>query len=122
MLNMIIIYLPILGIAILINIILGMYYNIGISCECFNIKKLLSGVIKSVVIASAFIGLAYCFDATQTIINIGTFELNPELIMTSAITIYMVKDTMTLASILGVKKANPSDTDNPLQQKDPLEK
>lgn len=106
MLDMVIKYLPILGIAVLVNIILGMYYNIGVSKELFDIKKLIFGITKALVIASSFIGLAYCFDATETIINVGTFELNPELIMTSAITIYMVKDTITLANIFGIKKGS----------------
>ena len=106
MFNIILQYLPVLGISIVVNILLGMYYNIGISNQEFNIKTFIQGIIKAGVIAISFIGLAYCFDATGAVIDIASFELNPELIMISAITLYLAKGCITLANILKVTKSN----------------
>ena len=102
MLNMILTYLPVLGIAIAVNVVLGLYNNISNIKECFDWKKLLNGVIKAACISAAFIGLAYCFDATGTVIDVGVFDITPELIMTSAIILYVAKGLKNLASILGV--------------------
>lgn len=116
MLSMILTYLPILGIAVVINIILGTYYNININFQHFDWKKMLIGIIKGVIVATAFVGLAYCFDATETVIDIGTFELTPTMIMQTSIAIYMVKDVTALANILKVKKS--SDTNLISKDKD----
>ena len=109
MFNVVVQYLPVLAVTMLVNMILGMYYNIGVFHENFDWKKMLQGVIKALIVAVSFIGLAYCFDATKTIIDIGALEVNPELIMTSAISIYLVKDTITLANILKVNTNKPDD-------------
>lgn len=102
MLDMILTYLPVLGVAIAVNIVLGLYNNISNIKECFDWRKLLSGVIKATCISAAFIGLAYCFDATGTVIDVGVFDVTPELIMTSAIVLYVAKGLRNLAGILGV--------------------
>lgn len=103
MLDTIIRYLPVLAVSIVVNILLGLYHNIGMEGQTFDWKKLVWGVAKAGVVAVAFVGLAYCFDATDTIIDLGVLELDPNLIMISAITIYMIKGVTTLATILGVK-------------------
>lgn len=109
MINMILDYLPILGISIIINIMLGTYYNIEMIKEIFSLHKLISGIVKATIVTISFIGLAYCFDATGAIIDIGIMELTPEMIMTSAISIYMVKDTIKLANILGIPNIKKED-------------
>ena len=103
MLDTIIKYLPVLGVSIIVNILLGLYHNIGMEGQTFDWKKLVQGATKAGVVAAAFVGLAYCFDATDTIIDLGVLELDPNLIMISAITIYMIKGVTTLANILGIK-------------------
>ena len=103
MLDTIIKYLPVLGVSIIVNILLGLYHNIGMKGQTFDWKKLVQGAAKAGVVAVAFVGLAYCFDATDTIIDLGVLELDPNLIMISAITIYMIKGVTTLANILGIK-------------------
>ena len=103
MLEMILNYLPVLGIAIVVNIILGLYNNINNIKETFDWRKLVTGVIKAACVAIAFIGLAYCFDATGTVIDVGVFDINPELIMTSSIVLYVGNGLQNLIGILGIK-------------------
>lgn len=121
MLEIVLNYLPILGISIVVNILLGMYKNIGINKEIFELKKLISGIIKGIIVGLSFVGLSYCFDKTGTIINIGQFEFDPEMIMTSAITIYMGKAIITLGNILGIKASVKESSNQPLEQFDPLD-
>lgn len=121
-------YLPVLAVAMIVNILLGMYNNISIEKQNFDWKKLLQGGIKAVIVALTFLGLSYCFDATGAGIDLGTFELTPSLIMISAISIYMVKGVTTLASILGIKTSNSIrenssvSTDTPDKTEDTQEK
>lgn len=99
MLELIISELPALAIVIIINILLGTYYNINLS-ECkFNIKIFLTGIIKACIIAISFIGIAYCFDTT----DIGAIGVSPDLIINSAIVLYMGKSIQNLMKILGVE-------------------
>ena len=102
MLNTIIKYLPVLATVVGVNIILGLYNNINNLAENFQWKKLVSGIIKALCISGAFVGLSYSFDATGATIDLGVFEINPEVIMTSAIVLYLGKGLQNLASILGV--------------------
>ena len=102
MLDTIIKYLPVLGVLIAVNIMLGLYNNIENIYETFDWRKLIKGIVKALCISGAFIGLSYSFDATETTINLGVFEINPEVIMTSAIVLYLGKGLRNLASILGV--------------------
>lgn len=95
-------YIPVLGVAILINIVLGLYNSLGTLDLKFDWKKLVGGVLKALAIGAAFIGLAYCFDATGTTIDFTVFEINPSTIMTSSIILYVGKGLINLASILGV--------------------
>ena len=102
MLDTIIKYLPVLATVVGVNIILGLYNNINNLAENFQWKKLVSGIIKALCISGAFVGLSYSFDATGATIDLGVFEINPEVIMTSAIVLYLGKGLQNLASILGV--------------------
>ena len=104
MLDTILKYLPVLGIAIAINIVLGLYNNIENENQNFDWHKLLFGLIKALCVSIAFIGLAYGFDVTGTTIDLGVFDINPEVIMTSAIILYLGKDLQNLTTILGIDK------------------
>ena len=57
--------LPILGIAISMNIAAGLYYSIGTKELSFSWKKFISGIFKASIIAYLFIGMAYCFESTD---------------------------------------------------------
>ena len=108
MLEMILKYLPVLGIAISVNIILGLYNNISNIKETFEWRKLINGIIKAICVSASFVGLAYCFDATGTVIDVGVFDIDPELIMTSSIVLYVAKGLQNLVGILGINYTNKS--------------
>lgn len=90
--------MPVLGIAMLINIALGVYYSIGIQSLSFDYKKLLNGMLKALLIGASFLGIAYCFDGT----DLSSIGITPEFVMNSAIILYTGKDLTTLSKILGV--------------------
>lgn len=92
--------LPILAIAVSINIILGMYYNIGRKKIMFDWKILLQGIFKAVIVAISFIGLAYCFD----VVDLSSIGITPTTIMGASIILYVTKDIDKLSKVLGVEK------------------
>lgn len=91
--------MPVLWVAIGLNIALGMYYKIGKEKISFNWRVLIQGIIKAIIIASSFIGLAYCFEQ----IDLTSIGITPKLIMGLAITLYVTKDLQHLSNILGVE-------------------
>lgn len=91
--------LPVLGVAIAMNIGAGLYYNIGTKNLKFNWKTLISGIIKAAIVAGMFIGTAYCFEAT----DLSSIGVTPVFVMTSAITLYVGKALISLGKILGIE-------------------
>lgn len=91
--------LPVLGIAILMNIAAGLYYSVGTKELLFSWKKFISGIIKAGIIASLFIGIAYCFEE----IDLSSIGIEPMFVMLSAITLYVSKAIISLAKILGIE-------------------
>lgn len=83
-----------------LNIVLGMYYKIGVERFKFDYKKLLAGLIKALIIAVSFIGFTWIFGQVElsTILNI-----DPMIIINGAIILYTGKGIIKLAKILGVK-------------------
>lgn len=94
--------LPILAVAILMNIGAGLYYNIGTKDLSFDAKKLINGVIKAIIICGMFVGTAYCFDST----DLSSIGVTPQIIMNSAIVLYVGKSLISLGKILGVEVHN----------------
>lgn len=97
-------YLPVLLVSIGMNILLGLYYKIGINRLSFDLKILLNGVIKAGIIGIVFIGMAFCFDR----VDLSSLGVNPCIFMHSAIFLYMGKAMSNLAKILGVQVKKPS--------------
>ena len=91
--------LPILAIAISMNIAAGLYYSIGTKELKFSWKKFIFGIVKAGIIAYLFIGMAYCFEAT----DLSSLGVEPMLIMTSAIALYVGKAVISLGKILGIE-------------------
>ena len=91
--------LPVLGIAISMNIVAGLYYSIGTKELAFSWKKLISGIFKAGIIAYLFIGTAYCFEAT----DLSSLGVEPMFIMASAIALYVGKAVISLGKILGIE-------------------
>ena len=108
-----------LCIAALVNVLLGIYKNIGIEGYKFDVRKLINGLIKAVIIIVAFIGVAYCFDIT----DLNSLGITPDMIVNTAIILYIGKSLQNLTKILGVEaslkktntttiKENTSDNSN----------
>ena len=91
--------LPVLAVAIAMNIGAGLYYNIGTKNLTFNLKTLITGIIKAAIVAGMFIGTAYCFEAT----DLSSIGVTPVFVMMSAITLYVGKALISLGKILGVE-------------------
>ena len=85
--------LPVLLVAILMNIIAGTYFNID-----FSWKKLASGIVKAVIASGMFLGTAYCFEKT----DLSSIGITPSFVMSSAISLYVGKALISLSKILGV--------------------
>lgn len=88
-----------LCIAALVNVLLGLYNNIGVEGYKFDVRKLINGLIKAVIIIVAFIGIAYCFDIT----DLNSLGLTPDMIVNTAIILYVGKSLQNLAKILGIE-------------------
>lgn len=92
-------YLPVLLVSMGMNILLGVYYKIGISKVSFDPKLLLNGVGKAAIIGIVFVGMAFCFDR----VDLSSLGVSPCIFMHSAIFLYMGKVLNKLAKILGVQ-------------------
>ncbi|WP_373266743.1 hypothetical protein [Hungatella hathewayi] len=91
--------LPVLAVAIAMNIGAGLYYNIGTKRLSFNWKILFSGIIKAAIVGGMFIGTAYCFEAT----DLSSIGVTPIFVMMAAITLYVGKAIVSLGKILGIE-------------------
>lgn len=91
--------LPVLAVAIAMNIGAGLYYNIGTKNLTFNWKTLITGIVKAAIVAGMFVGTAYCFEAT----DLSSIGVTPVFVMMSAITLYVGKALISLGKILGVE-------------------
>lgn len=91
--------LPVLAIAITMNLGAGMYYNIGTKKNCFDRNKMISGIWKAIIIAGIFTGSAFCFEAA----DLSSIGITPIFLMKSAVTVYVSKAMISLGKILGVK-------------------
>ena len=90
--------LPVLLVAILMNIIAGTYFNICSENIDFSWKKLASGIVKAVIASGMFRGTAYCFEKT----DLSSIGITPSFVMSSAISLYVGKALISLSKILGV--------------------
>lgn len=88
-----------LCIAALVNVLLGLYNNIGVEGYKFDVHKLINGLIKAAIVIVAFIGVAYCFDIT----DLNSLGLTPDMIVNAAIVLYIGKSLQNLTKILGVE-------------------
>jgi len=88
-----------LGLAVVTNIALGMWYNIGKKNMKFDWKIFLNGIIKGAIIGGSFISLSYVLELS----NITTEEV-PIVILLGGITIYFGMCVTKLKDILGITK------------------
>ena len=92
--------LPVLSVAIMLNIATGTWYNIDVTKIKFNKRKFLNGLFKALIVSLSFIGLAYIVSAVPQIAE--QLPMLPTVVMISAIALYTVKATLSLMKILGV--------------------
>ena len=97
----ILIQLGLLAVAIICNILCGIYYNINIKEANFDWYKLVNGVLKAIVISVVAIGMAFVFDKMPDLAE--AIGVTPMIVMNSAIILYVGKSLTGLANILGVK-------------------
>ena len=102
MINEILTLLPYLFLAISMNIILGVYYNVESIKEKFNKKKLIKGVVKSFIISYGFISSGIIYDKLFEVVELGGIEIQPDLLIKSAIILYLAKGLTNLKDILKV--------------------
>ena len=94
--------LVLLGIAVVSNIALGIYSNIGSGKESFDKKKLINGILKAICISASFLGLSYILCELPDLAT--ALGIEPKAMMITAIGTYVAKATTTLLSIFGIEK------------------
>lgn len=94
-------YLPLLGIAVICNILCGIYYSTNMKEISFDWNKLFNGIMKAIIVIVVFIGMAYIFDQMKELAE--ALGVTPKFIMVSAITLYTSKVLISLGKILGVE-------------------
>lgn len=90
----------VLIVSMALNMLLGMYYKIGVEKFKFDYKKLIAGLIKLLIICVSFIGFTWIFGQVElsTILNV-----DPLIIINGAIVLYAGKGIVKFMRILGVK-------------------
>lgn len=106
MTKIIIEYLPYLGLAVLFNILMGVYNNMTQLKEQFSVKKLLQGLLRAVIVGVCFVIFAVIYDKVVGVVKLGAFELTPDTIIVTSIVFYTTKGLNNLLKILGLNKDN----------------
>ena len=95
------IQLGLLAVAIICNILCGIYYNINIKDANFDWYKLINGVLKAIVISAVAIGMAFVFENKPELSE--AVGVTPNFVINSAIILYVSKAIVSLGNILGIK-------------------
>ena len=95
------IQLGLLAVAIICNILCGIYYNINIKETNFDWYKLVNGVLKAIVISAVAIGMAFVFENKPE--PSEAVGVTPNFVINSAIILYVSKAIVSLGNILGIK-------------------
>lgn len=104
------IQLGLLAVAIICNILCGIYYNINIKDANFDWYKLVNGVLKAIVISAVAIGMAFVFENKPELSD--AVGITPNFVINSAIILYVSKALVGLGKILGVKVDIKGDESN----------
>ena len=97
--------LPVLAVAMILNIACGTWYNIKVTDIKFDRAKFLDGIKKALIIGCSLIGLAYIVKEVPSVTE--AIGIAPVGVITLAIIGYTVKFVGNLVKILGItiKKA-----------------
>lgn len=104
------IQLGLLAVAIICNILCGIYYNINIKDANFDWYKLVNGVLKAIVISAVAIGMAFVFENKPELSD--AVGITPNFVINSAIILYVSKALVGLGKILGIKVDIKGDESN----------
>ena len=104
------IQLGLLAIAIICNILCGIYYNINIKDANFDWYKLVNGVLKAIVISAVAIGMAFVFENKPELSE--AVGVTPNFVINSAIILYVSKALVGLGKILGIQVDIKGDESN----------
>lgn len=104
------IQLGLLAVAIICNILCGVYYNINIKEANFDWYKLVNGVLKAIVISAVAIGMAFVFENKPELSE--AVGVTPNFVINSAIILYVSKALVGLGKILGIKVDIKGDESN----------
>ena len=104
------IHLGLLAVAIICNILCGIYYNINIKEANFDWYKLVNGVLKAIVISAVAIGMAFVFENKPELSE--AVGVTPNFVINSAIILYVSKALVGLGKILGIKVDIKGDESN----------
>ena len=85
-----------LAVSVIVNIALGMYYNIGTQKFAFDYKILLNGIVKASIVGGSFIGLALGIDGLSSMVI-----MNGALVMYGG---YAVKSLYDALKVKVIKK------------------
>lgn len=94
--------LLLLAVAVVCNILGGVYVNINLNKIRFSWKAFLTGVAKAICVAIMFIGLAYIIESVPSLAE--SLGVEPKAMIVSAIVIYATKTVGHLNTIFGYKK------------------
>ena len=104
------IQLGLLAVAIICNILCGIYYNINIKDANFDWYKLVNGVLKAIVISVVAIGMAFVFENKPELSE--AVGVTPNFVINSAIILYVSKALVGLGKILGIQVDIKGDESN----------
>lgn len=107
--------LGLLGLAVISNILGGMYVNVNIKDFKFDWKKLINGIAKALMIAFMFLSLAYILDQIPSLIDV--LGMQPKAMIIGAISIYVAKTGQHLIDIFGIKKDEVKKVEDNIQDK-----
>ena len=94
--------LLLLGIAVLSNILCGLYLSIGVKQFTFDKTKLINGIVKALCVSLAFVGLAYIVYEVPSLSE--AIGIEPKAMIITAIGLYAGKTAVALCNIFGIKK------------------
>lgn len=107
--------LGLLGLAVISNILGGMYVNVNIKNFKFEWQKLVNGIIKALIISFMFLSLAYILEQIPDLESV--LGMQPKTMIISAIGIYIAKTGQHLIDIFGLKKDEVKKVEEDIQAK-----
>lgn len=107
--------LGLLGLAVISNILGGMYVNVNIKDFKFEWQKLVNGIIKAIIISFMFLSLAYIIEQIPDLESV--LGVQPKTMIISAIGIYVAKTGQHLIDIFGLKKDEVKKVEEDIQAK-----